>query len=186
MDALAVFHQDFATLIVALALCTLGVALSAFSLLGRRIFNIDLPLAGAFAMTYGFRLIMRTKSVALLTGNPTWLPYLNSWMEYIVPIPAALLFQRFFGERLRWLNRIATIVFVVDALIAISYETVSRQPYAFSKLNNVIVIGFMILYFANIVLFAPGDSKDRRMLRAGTAIFGAYVLNEHFRVVRLP
>ncbi|HLJ73300.1 MAG TPA: hypothetical protein VKU62_01850, partial [Thermoanaerobaculia bacterium] len=176
-DAVAVFHHDFSTLVVAIALCTIGVALCAFSLLGRRISNIDLPLAGAFALTYGFRLIMRTPSVALLTGNPAWLPYLTSAMEYIVPIPAALLFQRFFGERLRWLNRIAAIVFVADALIAIPYETIRRQPYAFSRFNNVIVIGVMVVYFANIALFAPGDSKDRRMLRAGTAIFGAYVLN---------
>lgn len=186
MDPVAVFHQDFSTLVVAIALCTIGVALSAFSLLGRRIFNIDLPLAGAFAITYGFRLIMRTKSVALLTGNPAWLPYLTSAMEYSVPIPAAFLFQRFFGERLRQVNRIATIVFVAVALVAIPYEIVARRPYAFSKMENAIVIVFMVVYFVNIALFAPGDSKDRRMLRAGTAIFGAYVLNEHFQVTRLP
>jgi len=186
MDAIAIFHQDFPTLVVAIAICTAGLALFAFSLLGRRISNIDLSLAGAFAMTYGFRLIMRTQAIALLAGNPAWLPYLSSAMQYVVPVPAAVLFERFFGERLRWLNRIAAVAFIAVALIAIPTEIVRREPFAFSAIEDVIVTCSMILYFANIILFAPGDSKDRRILRAGTAVFGVYVLNEHFRFTHLP
>src|SRR2546423_8416615 len=117
MNALAMLQNDLPALIVGVALCTIAAGLLAFALLGRRIANIDLPIAGAFAALYGIRLILRTHSITLMLGDATWLHYVHADLEYFVPVPGAFLFQRFFGGRLRWLNRIATIAFILSAAV---------------------------------------------------------------------
>jgi sigma-B regulation protein RsbU (phosphoserine phosphatase) len=184
MTALAMLQNDVPALIVGVALCTIAAGLFAFGLLGRRIANIDLPIAGAFAALYGIRLIMRTQSITSMLGDPAWLHYVHSDLEYLVPVPGALLFQRFFGGRLRWLNRIATIAFVLCAAIGIPYDIVTHHPGALLPVNNAIVLFFLATYLINIVMPAPGESQDWRVLRAATAIFGFYVINAHFNFVR--
>ena len=183
MNAVAMFQDDLPAFIVGVALCTIALGLFAFALLGRNISNIDLPIAGAFAAAYGIRLVLTTASAAMLLDKPPWLPYVRAALEYIVPIPGAILFERFFSERLRWMNRLPTIAFIACAVVAIPFEIVTRQPGAFLNINNGIVIGFLGVYLLNIIMPAPGESQDWRILRLATAIFGAFIINEHFKFV---
>src|SRR6266513_225182 len=142
MDALQMLQQDLPALIVGVALCTIAAGLFAFALLGRRIANIDLPIAGAFAALYGIRLIIRTQSITAMLGNPAWIHYVHADLEYLVPVPGALLFQRFFGGRLRWLNRIATIAFIVSAAVGVPYDIATRHPGAFASASAASLSGF--------------------------------------------
>lgn len=176
-------QADLPALIVGVALCTIAAGLFAFTFLGRRIANIDLPIAGAFAALYGIRLIMRTQSITLMLGNPAWIHYLHADLEYLVPVPGALLFQRFFGERLRWLNSMATIAFTLCAAAGIPYDIATHNPGALIPVNNAIVLFFLATYLINIVMPAPMESQDWRILRVATAIFGLYVINAHFNFV---
>src|SRR6266550_2984246 len=132
MDALQMLQQDLPALIVGVALCTIAAGLFAFGLLGRRIANIDLPLAGAFAA----------------------------------------------------LNRIATIAFILGAAAGIPYDIARRHPGAFVPVTNAIVLFFVATFLINIVVPAPDESQDWRILRVATAIFGFYVINAHFNIVR--
>jgi len=182
-DAVATFQADLPALIVGVAVCTIAAGLFAFSLLGRRVGDIDLPIAGAFAALYGLRLMIQTKSMAVIAGNPAWLPYLNNDLNYLVPIPGAILFQRFFGRRLVWLNRTATGAFAACAVIGIPYEFAMRRPGALGRVENAVVLFFLAIYMTNIFLPAPAESRDWRILRIATAILGVYILNAHFNFV---
>ena len=182
-DAVATFQHDLPALIVGVAVCTIAVGLLAFSLLGRKIVDIDLRIAAVFAALYGIRLILRTQSVMLMLSEPDWIHYVHAGLDYIVPIPGSLLFQRFFGRRLLWLNRAATGAFVLCAVVGIPWDIITRHPGAFHSLNNGIVIFFLAIYMLNIFLPAPAESQDWRILRIGTAILGFYILNAHFNFV---
>ena len=176
-------QNDLPALIVGVALCTIAIGLFVFGLLDRQISDIDLPLAGAFAALYGIRLFVRTQSITALLGDATWLHYVQADLEYLVPVPGALLFQRFFGPRLVRLNRLATIAFTLGALVGIPYDLATHRPGAFNPVNNAIVLFFLATYLINIVMTAPGESQDWRILRAATAIFGLFVINSHFQFV---
>jgi phosphoserine phosphatase RsbU/P len=182
-DPLAMFQHDLPALIVGVALCTIAAGLFAFALLGRRISDIDPPIAGALAALYGLRLILTTASITMMVGNEPWIHYIHADLDYIVPIAGALLFARFFGERLRWLNRTATIAFVICALIGIPYDLATGHPGALEPINSAIVVFFLAVFLINIVMPAPGESQDWRILRAATAIFGLFVMNAHFNFV---
>jgi sigma-B regulation protein RsbU (phosphoserine phosphatase) len=51
------------------------------------------------------------------------------------------------------------------------------------RVINAIVLVFMLVYALNILTPAPGQGADWRAIRAGAAIFGAFAVNEHLRVV---
>ena len=182
-DAVATFQHDIPSMIVGVALCTIAIGLFAFGMLGRRIADIDLPIAGVFAALYGIRLLLRTTTVIAVLGNPGWQHYMHADLDYLVPVPGALLFQRFFGGRLRWLNRISTAAFTLCAVVGIPYDLLTHQPGALLRVNNAAVLFFLTVYLINIVQPAPGESRDWQILRIATAIFGLYVLNAHFNVL---
>ncbi|HJT16890.1 MAG TPA: hypothetical protein VJ853_05865, partial [Thermoanaerobaculia bacterium] len=176
---IAMFQHDLPALVVGVALCTIAAGLFAFALLGRRISNIDLPIAGLFAALYGLRLILRTESIITMLGDAAWLHAIHAILDYIVPIPAAALFERLFGDRLRWMNRAAVAAFIAYASIAIPYELVTQRPGALSPLHNAIIVGFIVLFLANII-FTAGAGSDVQLLRITSAVFAVYVLNSHF------
>jgi hypothetical protein len=154
---------------------------------GRRIGNMDLGVAGVLAAAYGMRLIASSAAAALLVGHPPWLDYTRAALEYLVPIPGAMLFERFFAAgRFRRINRIITAAFIALAAVAIPYEIGRRQPGAANGIVNAVVLVFMSVYVLNLFAPARDRSADWRLLRIGTAIFGAFVINAHFQFVRDP
>src|SRR5581483_8068090 len=112
------------------------------------------------------------------------LHYLHSAMEYIVPIPAAMLFERLFGDRFRRLNRITVGLFVAYAIVAIPYEIAVREPGALGRWHNALVVLLIILFLYNIA--RTRATADVGILRVASAIFAIYVLNEHFRWASAP
>ena len=165
---------DIATIVDASAIGTIGIGLIAFALLSGVRRNVDLLWAGLFAALYALRMILG--SGLAYTG------YAHAALEYLVPIPAALLFARYFGARLRKLNVAIVIAFVVAAAIAIPYEILIARPHALNPYENALVLVFMAVFAVNIAL----PSAAAGLVRAGAAIFALYVINEHLRLVVLP
>ncbi|MGH7484884.1 MAG: PP2C family protein-serine/threonine phosphatase, partial [bacterium] len=134
---------------------------------------------------YGVRIVFNTATFALLSGRPPWLPYLRSAFEYLVPIPAALLFGSFSGRRWRITHRIIIGALVLCAVVAIPYESLIQTPYAMKRVIDTLVI--VLLAVLTLDLLWPGEDSDSwRLVRIGAAVFAAFVLNEHFRFVRDP
>jgi len=161
------------------ALITIAITLLAFALVGRVFTNPGLLAAAAFAALYGARLIVKTPAFGLFFSSVDWLPYVNSALEYIVPIPAALLVRYAFGGRWQRLNQLVVIIVIALAAIAIPYEIAVHQPFALKPLIDGFVVLLMPIFLVNLVTQSDGDD-DRRIVRWGSAIFVLFVLNEHF------
>ena len=184
-EVVAVVRHDFPTFVVGMILCTAGAGLVVFN---RRLAARELLYSGLVAFGYGFRMLAKAPSAALLLDHPAWLPYVTASLEYLVPIPAALLFARYFGDRLRRLNEFAVAAFVTVAAVGIPYEIIRRTPYAAMVVEVPIVIGFVVLAIVNFALGLREHDNDseRRLTTIGAVIFLLFVINEHFRVVDAP
>jgi phosphoserine phosphatase RsbU/P len=166
---------DAPTLIVASALATIAVGLIAFALLAGIPRSVDLVWAGLLAGLYAARMVLGYMRE----------PYIHSALEYLVPIPASLLFAHYFGERLRRINAAVVIAFVAVAAVAIPYEVITGRPHALNTVVNAVVLVFMAVFALNVVT-GTMDGQGARIIRIGAIVFGLYVLNEHFRLVSFP
>lgn len=161
---------------IGVALITIALALFAFALVGRVFANAALLAAAAFAGLYGVRLIVK----APLVVHGYWLPYVSSALEYVVPIPAALLVQFAFGRRLRRVNQTVSIFAIALALFAIPFEVATHRPFALKPVIDAVVVLILPLFMVNLFLGAAEDEADRWIVRWGSAIFVLFVVNEHF------
>src|SRR5258707_3677117 len=132
------------------ALITIAITLLAFALVGRVFANPGLFAAAAFAALYGVRLIVNVSAFSLFFSNDAWLPYVSSALEYIVPIPAALLVLYAFGERWKRLNQLVVIVVIALAAIAIPYEIAAHRPFALKPVIDGFVVLIMPIFLVNL------------------------------------
>ncbi|HXA16559.1 MAG TPA: PP2C family protein-serine/threonine phosphatase [Thermoanaerobaculia bacterium] len=184
-DVIAMFRADMMVAVIAAVLCTMGAGMLLLGALSERKARVSFLYTGLFAIAYGIRLIFNTASFVLLLGHPRWLDYVRSAFEYLVPIPAAALFEAFSGERRRTLHRIITWALIVCAAVAIPYEIITHSPYALKPVIDALAVALMVVL--TIDLLAPGTATaDWRLIRIGALVFAAFVMNEHFRFVGDP
>jgi phosphoserine phosphatase RsbU/P len=179
----AEFIADLSTVILASAFCTIALVLFTFWAIAGNKRSRGLVLAGVFATLYGLRMLTNTSVAGLLVRSDV-LPYINATLEYLVPIPAAILFAYYFGARLRALNNAIAAAFAGVAAIAIPYEIATRSPFAAKPVIDALVIAFMVGFLCNLIV--QWRSPELRPLRLGSLVFALFVMNEHFAVVRLP
>ena len=177
-------RTDATATVIAIVLCTVGVGLALYSTLERRR-DVDLLLAGLFALLYGVRLLVNGWFIEIGFGG-SWLPHAQAILEYIVPIPGALLFNHRFGQRWPKLNRIIVGTFTIVAIVATLYELMMRAPLAAKPLVDVLVIAFILIFGWNLLTTRKSDTPDVRLLRIGAAVFAIFVLNEHLAIVSDP
>ena len=168
--------------VIAVVLCTVGIAMLLLGALrakgGRRSFLYT----GLFAIAYGTRLALNTSSFGLFSSHPRWLDYVRSAFEYLVPIPAALLFKAFSGGRRNVLHRIIVGALVACATVAIPFETVMHSPYALKPVIDGLVL--LLLVVLTLDLLFPGPELGNwRLIRIGALVFAVFILNEHLRFV---
>jgi len=168
---------DVSTLVVASALATIAVGLIAFALLAGIGRTPDLFWAGLLAGLYAFRMIVSAGFVHSA--------YVHSSLEYLVPIPAALLFAHYFGVKMRRINMAIVLAFVGVAAVAIPYEVITGRPHALNPVENALVLLFMGVFAVNVTM-RLGAQRSARLIRIGAIVFGLYVVNEHLRFVTLP
>jgi sigma-B regulation protein RsbU (phosphoserine phosphatase) len=172
------FRADMIAAVIAVVLCTAGAAMLLLGALSAREARRPFLYTGLFAIAYGTRLALNASSFALLSGHPRWLDYLRSAFEYLVPIPAALLFDAFSSNRRRTLHHIVTVSLVVCAAVAICFEIGLHSPYALKPVIDALVLA--LLAVLTLDLLAPGDETNWTLVRIGALVFAAFVVNEHF------
>jgi sigma-B regulation protein RsbU (phosphoserine phosphatase) len=178
-DILSLFQHDAAALVVGVVLCTLGVMLLTLAAVSR---GTEFLLTGFFALAYGVRLILNTAWMAESLAHPVWLNHLRAQLEYVVPIPGALLFVRY-ASKFRRMSRIAAVVVASFAAIAIPAELILRQPFAMKNAMDVLVVALMVVFAMNLYSTRVHDGRRVGIIRAGSIVLLLFVLNEHFRVV---
>jgi len=184
-DVMAMVRADMIAAVIAVVLCTVGVGMLLLGALSARNARSSFLYAGLFAIAYGTRLAFNTSSFGLLSGQPGWLNYMRSAFEYLVPIPAALLFGAFSGNRRRLLHNIITAALVACAVVAIPYEVVMHAPFALNKVINTLVL-VLVAILAVDLLSPSAEAGNWRLVRIGALVFTAFVVNEHFRFVGDP
>jgi len=181
-EVIAVFHRDAIAGVIAVVLITMGSGMLLLGALTAGRSRRSFVYTGLFAIAYGARLAVNTGAYTLLYGHPRWLDYLRSDFEYLVPIPAALLFETFSGNRRRMLHRIVTIALVACAVVAIPYEIAIHSPFALKPVIDALVL-VLIAVLAVDLLSVGSEAANWRFVRIGALVFTAFVLNEHFRFV---
>jgi len=170
---------------IAVVLCAMGAGMLLLGILTPRRSRDSFLYTGLLAIAYGTRLVVNTSSFELMSGSPPWLGYVRSAFEYLVPIPAALLFQSFSGDRWRLIHRLTTLALIACAAMAIPYELLTHTPFALNRVINTLVLGLVLVLIVDLVTPASG-AADWRLVRIGALVFAAFVINEHFRFVRDP
>ena len=184
-DIVAAFRADTIAIVIAVVLCTMGAGMLLLGALSARNARRPFLYTGLFAIAYGVRLGFNTSSFGLLSEHPPWLPYLRSAFEYLVPIPAALLFKSFSQGRRTALHRIVATALAICAAVAIPLEIALRSPYTLNPVINALVL--VLIAVLAIDLLAPGEEKRSwGLVRIGALLFTAFVLNEHFRWISDP
>ena len=184
-DVLAMFRADMMAAVIAVVLGTIGVAMLLLGALSDRRSRGPFLYTGLFALAYGTRLALNTSSFGLLSEHPRWLDYVRSAFEYLVPIPAALLFKSFSGAQRNALHRIVIGALVVCAAVAIPYEAVTHAPYALKAVIDALVLVLVAVLTLDL-LFPLTAGEDWRLVRIGAIVFAVFILNEHFHFVRDP
>jgi sigma-B regulation protein RsbU (phosphoserine phosphatase) len=181
-EIIATFRADTIAIVIAVVLCTMGAGMLLLGSLSARNARRSFLYTGLFAIVYGVRLAVTASSFALLSGHPRWLDYARSALEYLVPIPAALLFKSFSQGRRTALHRIVIAALALCAAVAIPWEIARHSPYAFKPVIDALVL--VLVAVLAIDLLAPGEEKRNwRLVRIGALVFTAFVINEHFRFV---
>jgi sigma-B regulation protein RsbU (phosphoserine phosphatase) len=184
-EVMAIVRGDLIAVVIAVVLCTVGIGMLLLGALSARGARRSFLYTGLFAIAYGARLAFNTSSFGLLSAHPRWLDYVRSAFEYLVPIPAALLFETFSGSRRRTLHRIVIVALVACAAIAIPVEVLRHAPYAFKPIIDGLVL--LLLAVLTIDLLFPGaEASSWQPVRVGALVFAIFIMNEHFHFVRDP
>jgi sigma-B regulation protein RsbU (phosphoserine phosphatase) len=182
-EVVEMFRADIIASVIAVVLGAMGAGMLLLGALSARKSRSSFLYTGLFAIAYGVRLAINTASFAMLSEHPRWLDYVRSSLEYLVPVPAALLFGSFSGRRWRAGHRIVIGALLACAAVAIPYELLIHKPYALKPVIDTLVI--VLLAVLTLDLLWPGDDADSwRLVRIGAAVFAVFILNEHFRFVR--
>jgi len=182
---MTIVRADLIAAVIAVVLCAVGAGMLLLGAMSARNARSSFLYTGLFAIAYGTRLAFNTRSFGLLAGQPGWLPYVRSAFEYLVPIPAALLFGAFSGNRRRTLHNIITAALVACAAVAIPYEVLTHAPFALTKVINTLVL--VLMGILTVDLLSPStEAGNWRLVRIGALVFTAFVINEHFRFVSDP
>jgi sigma-B regulation protein RsbU (phosphoserine phosphatase) len=183
-EVIAMFRADAIAIVIAAVLCTMGVGMLLLSALSARNARRSFLYTGLFAIVYGVRLALNTSSFGLLSGHPRWLDYTRSAFEYLVPIPAALLFKSFGEGRRQAMHRIVTTALAVCAAVAIPFEIAIHSPYALKPVIDALVL--VLVAVLAFDLLAPGKEQRNWLVRIGALVFTVFVINEHMRFVGDP
>jgi len=179
MQLLDAIRRGLPVIVIASVLMTTGAGLVVAAFITATQRRRALSYAGLFAALYGFRLAMNTPLVDAAFGGPAWMPYIRSSLEYLVPIPAALLFQEY-RQQWRWPGVIACALFIGCAIVAIPFEIATHSPGRLTGVVNAFIVPLMAVIFANAIHAVRHEpSRELRLLVAAAVIFASFVVWQH-------
>src|SRR5437660_1109716 len=88
-------------------------------------------------------------------------PYASSSACALVPVPAALLFETFSGNRRRAVHRIIITALVACAAVAIPYEIAIHSPFALKPVIDALVLVLIAVLAIDLLSAAPEEGNWR-------------------------
>jgi phosphoserine phosphatase RsbU/P len=169
----ALVHVGAPRIIIGIIIATVGLLALILHLLRRRSKDPALLWFSIFSVLYGVRLLIQTRLVVIGTGltGPAQ-DYFNSAITFIInPFASLFLYEIFPLWRyfLRWI----VLAQVALAVAGLACDWLFH-PYFLGLLNNVVVIGVVLLL--DVLLFRIKPSFETNLLRAGFLLFSATIL----------
>lgn len=134
---------------------------------------------GIFAVMYGVRIGLKTRSAYLLADSDTLLDFAGAYLTYTIPIPAFLLFHDLIGALREWLFRVAMVIQISYSIAAIVIDALLQRPEASMGPNGPIVIGVSLVVLPRIIWPSGVEPAELRPLRIGIAVFILFALHEN-------
>jgi sigma-B regulation protein RsbU (phosphoserine phosphatase) len=136
---------------------------------------------GAFAFSYGLRLLLRAATFRHgLELAPAGSDYVAAALTYAMPVPLVLFVRSTFPSRKQVATWIA-LGLAAFALVATASDALARRPDSARLPNNLIAVGFFVTIAGR--LFRPGltPSRELRTLRVGTLAVSAGAVADNLR-----
>jgi phosphoserine phosphatase RsbU/P len=182
-QAQAKFIGEVINLITGTAFVVIGIVALIVAAIRRRAGGVRLVFfLGVWIAIYGIQRINDTSFLIELL--PHWMqlciPYSHALITYLTLVAAALTFRELTVGRLRQFVTLQALTAIVIAVFGIGRFVLTGEEYWLLGLNNVVAaVGAVVLL---IVFMVPSLSRqyllinDRRVMLAGTIIFGAEAL----------
>jgi sigma-B regulation protein RsbU (phosphoserine phosphatase) len=166
------FYLFLGAAFVTVALLALG------ALVVRRRRDPLLAYFSLFAGLYGVRLIMQRSLVGALFSESETFPRVREAINYLVPVPALFFFQAAgFG---RYLTRYMVWGFAILGSTLFALTLTLGSYAAFTVINNVAVLGLLLLLFADVAKPTPtGQGQEVGVARAGLLVFAGLAVYDN-------
>ena len=171
-NVLSALKSDAFTTFLGIAIATTGLVAAAFAALRRKRASLLIYFA-AFAILYGIRMCIQTRTALYVFYGSHVFIRLASAINFVVPIPAFLFFDA--AGFLRRKVELATYAMLgVFGLLAVA--TLITGPLTmYQRTNDVLVSGVLLLLFTESAYDAKFDSEFI-LARRGLLIFAAFAL----------
>jgi sigma-B regulation protein RsbU (phosphoserine phosphatase) len=183
-QAHAKFIGEVINLITGTAFIVIGIMALVVATIRRRAGGVRAVFfLGVWSAIYGIQRLNDTSFLIQLL--PHWMqacvPYSHALITYLTLVAAALTFRELTVGKLRQFVTLQTLTALLIAVFGIGYFVLTGEENSLLRLNN--LVAAVVLVVLLIVVTVPGLSrkylvvKDRRVMLAGTIIFGAEALS---------
>ena len=171
-NVLSALKGDAPITFLGVAIVTTGLVAAAFAAMRRKRASLLLYFA-AFAILYGTRMSIQTRTAEYIFYGSLVFSRIRSAINFVVPIPAFLFFDA--AGFLRRKVELATYaVLAVFAMLAIATLITGFSNF-YQRTNDVLVIGALFLLFTESAYDSKVD-RDFILARRGLLIFAAFAL----------
>ena len=180
----AKFIGDVVKLITGTSFIVIGIVVLVVAAIRRRAGGVRAVfLLGIWSAIYGIQRLNDTSFLIELL--PHWMqvciPYSHALITYLTLVAAALTFRELTVGKLRQFVTLQALTALLIAVFGIGRFVLTGEEYSLLRLNNLVAaVGSVVLL---IIFMVPSLSrqylvvKDRRIMLAGTIVFGAEALS---------
>lgn len=169
-------YGELGDLIIGAVMIVIGLASIVVSRVRRSASAGTLLWFGIFAAMYGIRLIVDGYLALLLGASTRSTHFAESWISYVISIPAWMLARMLMGDGWKSSLRWQVWMFVVFAPIAIASDMVRGVPGSMDGANNVLVILAGTNVLLNFFFQRVQLTRELRVVLAGALVFLAFAL----------
>ena len=169
-------RSDAAPLVVGILVIAIGIGALLLQALRRASKDRGLIWFGLFAILYGIRLLITTRSFGGLIGAPGEIRFFIWAITFTIGIPAAIFAWSLVSSQWNRTIRILLGAIAALAVLAIAtYPIVSLRP-AMQLMNNVLVIVFTTAFLVYLFFLRPTVVPGLNVLRIGFGLFALFVV----------
>ena len=134
---------------------------------------------GLFTILYGLRLFVGSFLPLALGARVDTVAYAESFITYVITVPAWLLALHLIGPGWRSTLRWQVVAFAVFAPIGIAADLLIGRASSLGNINNVLVIVGGINVLGNLLLAQKRGSTELRAVLAGSVVFLLFAVNNN-------